>query len=99
MARLEARSRRLQRKLAGQRKASLRREKAKRHLASVWRKIANKRRNRHHAVSRRPAAMAGTVVVEGLNVKGMQRSAKGTVAAPGTIVTQRAFALATSADP
>ncbi|MYA87361.1 MAG: transposase [Boseongicola sp. SB0662_bin_57] len=89
MARLEARSRRLQRKLSRQRKASRRRERTKLRLARLRRKIANRRHNWHHHVSRRLAAKAGTVVVEGLDVKGMTRSAKGTVEAPGTKVAQK----------
>ena len=90
-ARLEARSRRLQRKLSRQRKASRRRERTKRHLARVRRRIANRRKNWHHQVSRRLAAKAGTVAVEGLNVKAMTRSAKGTAAATGTMVAQKGW--------
>ena len=71
------------------RKLSQRRERTKRHLARVRRRIANRRRNWHHHVSRRLAAKAGTVAVEGLNVKGMARSAKGTAETPGTMVTQK----------
>ncbi len=89
MARLEARSRRLQRKLSRQRKASRRRERTKRHLARVRRRTANRRKNWHHHVSRRLAAKAGTVAVEGLNVKAMTRSAKGTADVPGTRVAQK----------
>ena len=40
-------------------------------------------------MSRKLAATAGTVAVEGLNVKGMTRSAKGTVEEPGTMVAQK----------
>ncbi|MDE0524146.1 MAG: RNA-guided endonuclease TnpB family protein [Boseongicola sp.] len=89
MARLEARSRRLQRKLSRRRKARRRRERTKRHLARVRRRIASRRRNWHHDVSRKLAAKAGTVAVEGLNVKGMTRSAKGTVEKPGKRVAQK----------
>ena len=89
MARLEAQARRLQRRLSRRRKGSRRRERAKRHLAKVRRRIANRRRNWHHHVSRRLAAKAGTVAVEGLNVKWMTRSAKGTAEEPGTMVAQK----------
>ena len=41
-------------------------------------------------MSRKLAAKAGTVAVEGLNVKGMTRSARGTAEAPGTMVAQKA---------
>ena len=90
LARLEAQARRLQRRLSRRRKGSKRREKAKRHLAKVRRRIASRRHNWHHHVSRKPSAKAGTVAVEGLNVKGMTRSAKGTAEAPGTMVAQKA---------
>ena len=90
LARLEAQARRLQRRLSRRRKGSKRRERAKRHLAKVRRRIANRRHNWHHHVSRKLAAKAGTVAVEGLNVKGMTRSAKGTAEAPGTMVAQKA---------
>ena len=89
MDRLDAQAQRLQRRLSRRQKGSRRREKAKRHLAKVRRKIANRRRNWHHHVSRRLAAKAGTVAVEGLNVKGMTRSARGTVEEPGTMVAQK----------
>ena len=89
MSRLEGRARRLQRKLSRQQKRSKRRERTKRHLAKVRRKIASRRRNWHHHVSRRLAGKGGTVAVESLNVKGMTRSAKGTVEEPGTNVPQK----------
>ena len=41
-------------------------------------------------MSRKLATKAGTVAVEGLNVKGMTRSAKGTAEEPGTMVAQKA---------
>ena len=90
MARLDAQAQRLQRRLSRRRKGSKRRERAKRHLAKVRRKIANRRKNWHHHVSRKLATKAGTVAVEGLNVKGMTRSAKGTAEEPGTMVAQKA---------
>ncbi len=90
MARLDARAQRLQRRLSRRRKGSNRREKAKRHLAKVRRKIASRRKSWHHHVSRKLAAKSGTVAVEGLNVKGMTRSAKGAAEEPGTMVAQKA---------
>ena len=89
MKRLDAQAQRLQRRLSRRRKGSNRREKAKLHLAKVRRKIANRRKNWHHHVSRKLATKAGTVAVEGLNVKGMTRSAKGTAEEPGTMVAQK----------
>ena len=89
MKRLNAQAQRLQRRLSRREKGSKRREKAKRHLAKVRRKIANRRHNWHHHVSRELARKAGTIAVEGLNVKGMTRSAKGTVEEPGSMVKQK----------
>ncbi len=88
--RLAAKGRRLQRRIARRKKASRRREKAKRHHARVMRRIANRRHDWHHHASRDLAAKAGTVAVEGLNVKGMTKSAKGTVEEPGANVPQKA---------
>ena len=89
MKRLDAQAQRLQRRLSRRRKGSRRRERTKLHLAKVRRKIANRRKNWHHHVSRKLATKAGTVAVEGLNVKGMTRSAKGTAEEPGTMVAQK----------
>ena len=89
MKRLDGQAKRLQRKMSRQRKASRRRERTKRHLAKVRRKIANKRQDWHHNVSRNLATKAGEVAVENLNVKGMTRSAKGTVEDPGASVAQK----------
>ena len=86
---LEARGRRLQRRIGRRKKGSRRREKALRHLAKVRRKIANRRRNWHHHVSRTLAGKAGTVVVEDLKTANMTRTAKGTVDEPGRNVAQK----------
>ncbi len=90
MALLDAKAQRLQRRMSKRRKGSKRREKAKNQVARVRRKIANRRHNWHHHASKELAAKAGTVVVEKLNVKGMTRTAKGTVEDPGTNVPQKA---------
>ncbi len=89
MDRLAAQGGRLQRKLSRQRKASKRRERTRRHLAKVRHRIASRRRNWQHHVSRNLAAKAGMIAVEGLNAKGMTRSAKGTVEDPGVNVPQK----------
>ncbi len=89
MDRLAAQGGRLQRKLSRQRKASRRRERTKRHHAKVMRKIANRRHDWHHHVSRKLAAKAGTVAVENLHVRAMTKSAKGTVEEPGVNVPQK----------
>ena len=88
MGRLEARHKRLQRKMSRQRKGSKRRERTRRRHARTIRSIAMKRRNWQHHVSRKLAS--GTVVVEDLSARGMTRSAKGTVEKPGTRVRQKA---------
>ncbi len=69
---------------AGNGRGSARRKKASRR-----RKIANRRHDRHRHASRDLAAKAGTVAVEGLNVKGMTKGAKGTLEEPGTNVPRK----------
>ena len=86
--RLEARKRRYQRRLARQRRGSKRRERLRRRLARTQRRIAQQRRDWQHQVSRSLAG--GTVVVEALRTRAMTASAKGTVAAPGWHVRQKA---------
>lgn len=90
MRRLEARKRRYSRKLARQRRGSRRRERTRERLAKTHRRIAMKRRDWHHHVSRRLANDAGTVVIEDLPTRNMTRSAKGTVEQPGRRVKQKA---------
>ncbi|MCY3872697.1 MAG: hypothetical protein OXF88_00210 [Rhodobacteraceae bacterium] len=58
--RLEARGRRLQQRVVRRKKGSRRHEKAVRRLAKVQRKVANRRGNWHHHVSRELADKAGT---------------------------------------
>ncbi|MCY3702795.1 MAG: transposase [Rhodospirillales bacterium] len=86
--RLEARVRRYQRRLARQRRGSRRRERTRRRLARTQRRIAQRRRDWQHQVSRSLAG--GTVVVEALRTRAMTASAKGTMAAPGRHVRQKA---------
>ena len=89
MKQLDGKARRLQRRLSRWKKGSRRRERTKRHLAKVQRKKAQKRHDWHHHVSKTLAVKAGTIAVEGLNVKGMTRSAKGTVEDPGRNVAAK----------
>ena len=86
--RLDARMRRYQRRLARQRRGSKRRERTRRRLARTQRRLAQRRRNWQHHVSRSLAR--GTVVVEALRTRAMTASAKGTRAAPGRNVRQKA---------
>ncbi len=58
-------------------------------LQKLQRKRARKRDDATHQASRKLADTAHTVVVEDLNTKGMTRSAKGTVEAPGKQVKQK----------
>ena len=90
MPRLEAKCRRLARRVSRRRKGSRRRERARRRLAKARRKAANRRRDWQHHVSRSIAERAGTVVPERLDVRGMTRSAKGTAESPGRNVRQKA---------
>ncbi len=83
IARLEARKRRYQRRLARQVKGSNRRHLTKQRLSKVCRNIRCYRGNWHHLVSKQLASSAGTIVTEALNTKGMAASAKGTEDAPG----------------
>ena len=86
--RLEARKRRYQRRLARQRRGSRRRERTRQRLARTQRRLAQRRRDWQHQVSRSLAG--GTVVVEELRTRAMTASARGTVAAPGRNVRQKA---------
>ena len=88
--RLQARKRRYQRKLARQRKGSHRRRKTMARLSKTTRRIARRRHNWHHHVSRSLADSAHAIVLEKLNTKGMTSSAKGTVEEPGRNVRAKA---------
>lgn len=63
--------------------------KARKKLAKVSRKIANMRRNWVHQTAKEIVGECGTVAVEGLNVKDMTASAKGTVENPGRNVRKK----------
>jgi len=62
---------------------SRRREKERRIVAKLSRRIANIRDNWRHQLSHDLAERFGTIYLEGLNIKGMMKSAKGTVEQPG----------------
>ncbi len=94
----ETRKKRKQRKLAGQLdrqkkdgrpEKSNRAKKTEEQIASLSRKEANCRHNRNHQNSARIAEKASTVKVEKLSIKGMTRSAGGTIENPGTNVRQK----------
>ena len=88
--RLEARARRYARQLARQRRGSRRREKTRRRLSKTTRRMAMKRHDWQHHVSRRLSDAAGTVVIEDLKVRTMTRSARGTTEEPGRHVRSKA---------
>ena len=90
MARLQARKRRYQRRVARRRKGSNRRNVARRRLARTQRRIATIRHRWHHETSRTLADTAGLLAIEDLKTKAMTRSARGTVEHPGRNVTQKA---------
>ncbi|MYG67825.1 MAG: transposase [Gammaproteobacteria bacterium] len=89
-SRLEARKRRYQRMMARRQKGSSRRARARHSCAKTQRGIAAVRADWQHRVSRGVTDIAGTVVVEALNVRGMTASARGTRDQPGKNVSAKA---------
>ena len=90
LARLEARRRRYQRRMARQAKGSNRRKRTKSKLARTHARIRGIRSNWCHQTSRRIADAAHAVAIEDLNTQGMTRSAKGTEKEPGANVKAKA---------
>ena len=86
----EARRKKYQKRMARQIKGSNRRKKTRKRLAKVSRKISDIRKDWIHQTTREIADKCGTIVIEGLNVKGMTASAKRTVESPGKNVKQKA---------
>ena len=86
----EARRKKYQRKMARQVKGSNRRKDTKKKLGKVSRKIANIRKNWIHQTTKEIAEKCGTIVVEGLKIKNMTASAKGTIENPGKNVKRKA---------
>ena len=80
----------LSRKLARQKRGSARRQRTKIRLARAKAAEANRRKDRAHQLSAEIVGKAGVIAFEGLNVRNMTRSAKGTVEEPGTRVRQKA---------
>jgi putative transposase len=79
-----------QRLLAGCRPGSGNRRRAKRRIAKLHRKLANRRRDFHHQTARRVVDTYDTVAVEDLAIATLTRSASGTVQAPGRNVAAKA---------
>ncbi|MXW54529.1 MAG: transposase [Gammaproteobacteria bacterium] len=86
LARHEARKRRYQRMMARREDGSNRKRKARHLVAKSSRKIARKRRDWCHQVSRMCADTASEVVIEDLDIRAMTSSARGTADEPGTNV-------------
>lgn len=76
--------------MARRQKGSGRRAKARHSCAKTPRRIAAVRANWQHRVSREVTDIAGTVVVEALNVRDMTASARGTGDQPGKNVSAKA---------
>jgi putative transposase len=79
-----------QRTLAGCRPGSGNRRRAKRKLARLHRKVANRRRDFHHQTAKRLVDTCDTIAVEALNISGMTGSASGTLQEPGRNVAAKA---------
>ncbi|SNQ49529.1 DNA (Cytosine-5-)-methyltransferase [Frankia canadensis] len=85
-----ARLRRLQRRLAHARRGSNRRAALKARIARVKAREADRRKDWVEKTSTDLARRYDLIRVEDLNVRGMTRSARGTVEAPGRNVAQKA---------
>ena len=81
---------RLQRIVARRLRGGKNRRKAQRLLARAHERVKNARRDFVHKVSRRIINRCDVVVLEALNLKGMTRSAKGTMELPGRNVAAKA---------
>jgi putative transposase len=84
------RYRALQMQLARQRRRSRRRERTVRSIAGLRARVARRRRDALHKLSHRLTTNHGLLAVEDLDVRAMTRSAKGTLAEPGTNVAAKA---------
>jgi len=80
---------RAQRQMARKRKGSNRRKRAKMRAAKAHRRIRRQRADFLHNLSHSYTKSHGVIVVEALEVRSMSRSARGTVARPGTNVSQK----------
>jgi putative transposase len=81
--------RRLSRHHSRCRSGGANRRKASRRLARRHSRIGNLRRHHLHVLTTKPAKNHGRIVIEDLNVRGMSRSARGTVARPGSNVAAK----------
>ena len=82
--------RKAQQSLSRKKRGSSNRRKAVRRVARIQMRVANARKNFLHEQTTIVANNHGTVVVEALKVRNMSASARGTPAAPGRNVRQKA---------
>lgn len=84
------RLKRAQRDVTRKKKGSKNREKAKKHVACLYRKVRRQREHFLHNESLHYANNHGTVIIEKLQIANMTASAKGTADKPGTNVRAKA---------
>ncbi len=87
---LQPRIARAQRAVARRKKGSKNQQKARARVARLQRKARRQRDHVLHTESHRYAQSHGAVIVEKLHVRGMTKSARGTVEVPGVHVAQKA---------
>ncbi|HEX5497201.1 MAG TPA: transposase [Mycobacteriales bacterium] len=85
-----ARLRHLQRRLARAQRGSIRRTRTKAAIARIKVREGDRRKDWIEKTSTMLAARFDVICVEDLNIRSMTRSAKGTIAEPGTKVAQKA---------
>ena len=86
---VESQIKAVQRRIARCVKGSNRRNKLKLQLQKLWYRLSNIREDFHHKTTTDICKNHAVVVVEDLYVTGMTKSAKGTIAHPGTNVAQK----------
>ncbi|MDW8478403.1 RNA-guided endonuclease TnpB family protein [Streptomyces scabiei] len=86
----ERRLAKAQQALARTEKGSARRGKARQRVARLHHEVAVRRSTVLHAMTKQLATRFAEVAIEDLNVDGMTRSARGTLAKPGRLVRQKA---------
>ncbi|WUT01673.1 transposase (plasmid) [Streptomyces sp. NBC_00708] len=88
--RAEKRLSKAQRALSRTQKGSQRRGKARSRVARLHHEVAERRNSTLHTLTKQLTTRFATVAIEDLNVTGMTSSARGTTAAPGKNVRQKA---------
>lgn len=86
---MQPRIARAQRVVARKKKGSQNQKKARAKVARLQRRVRRQRDHMLHVASHHYAKSHGTVIVEALKITNMTRSAKGTVAEPGTNVAAK----------